>query len=407
MSSESDNIGVTPWVVPYRPIIRETRPSAPLRKRNVVVTADNALFSTVGVDITSKLFPELWREIATFLPKSASASLALTNKTMLKRLGAQHLTVLAKKKHLDERIKFLLFFDHQLPNHILCSQHGIYHLRSEIARTGTHGCHRLYLFCQGKKARLSFASVQSACRADRHGTTHGKKVTPYHSGNSYSRPNGWNYNYSSLVTGGRFLVRSRVSLSITSIRSILRTFRPDPSNNLDLLAMDEKFPMCLHLKDELSYLARCAVRHAGFGAHPLDIQQCAHCAATYRCADCATEYAVEIVPHRWFKARPALVITTWMDLGSGRTPRERLWRHATSTREQLQHPVRSYDSDDDDNNDDGGNAGGEGDAAHMFDPREKRSVRFRFETAVNGVAMADWQIRPLTYMRGRLKDTTL
>ena len=306
---------------------------------------------------------------------------------MLYRLGTQHFSDLDSRDQLDEKILFLIHLDKHLPKHVLCSKHGVFHLRSALSYSmrADHDNHIFRLKCQERHTYVDFATVQRACRSDVHGPAYGSRVSHGLTYSRYTDRRGWCRENAFVVNNGRFLVKSQRSVHIKDIRRIVKQFDKHSGPNAnDYFQIARKVPCCSHLDDELTYLARCAIRHTSFGAGLQDIRQCEHCESTYRCAVCATEYAVEIKPSRRRKNQHMLVLTAWTDLGSGKTPRERLWRHATLPSAEI---AAHHSIDDDD-----GEQYIERDGHQMFDTREARSVRFRYETKAQKASLVDWDV---------------
>lgn len=316
-------------------------------------------------------FPRsVWDKIMPELDIADTAVLALSCKAFRDFFGTESWAMLADPENRSQRLAFLPLLDKELPNHLLCFDCGVYHLRTQ---RGTEMLRPLNVFnplfnCPhlqnpGKinpRTRITFGRalpftfVQLIMRAHRYAPQYG---IPF---DTMSRrykdkeetASTWSHQTRFTVVNGHLLMR------VTS-----QCFAPPglpPSGERHLLYSREDFvpyfSVCPHWRDGvLLPNVKCAMHHIpkpleGSGVNRVAnevklhfnpqnpiVVLCQDCRPMRRCPQCATEYLIEIKmaedksdpdPRKLFKQ--ALVVTRWSDLGDGIDPRVGEWAAITS-----------------------------------------------------------------------------
>lgn len=305
----------------------------------------------------ASLPPTLWQHIGSFLSLSDAASLAFASKTLRDKLDEiQTWRALTRPENKREKLKLLVHLDNDLPNHILCPNCAIYHIRilngNEQLKQDYVGnplfiCPKVFTsrlprtrIAHGRE--LPFAFAQLATRRKRHHSpAHG--ILPEALSRRWKcTESKWNHASRFVIVKGHLLMRV-ISTS------------PAPPGMMEteerLLLFERNdftpyFSACAHWKTgQLTKICKCALRHIpepperfreqlkqgysiSLSARKRDFtpRQCEYCKDIRRCPECPSEYLVEIkmVEGKTESGRPtfkhALQVTRWSDLGDGRVP---------------------------------------------------------------------------------------
>ncbi|KAF2724431.1 hypothetical protein K431DRAFT_300759 [Polychaeton citri CBS 116435] len=297
---------------------------------------------------------DLWQLIASYLPPSDAAHLAMASWTLHTKLGKGPLQALDLPEHRNEKIRFLNHMDWYLPGYILCFPCAKYHHRTR------RGSEKLYIdyvgnplyICPSVKSsylprmaitwgrELPYSFVQLTTRAAVKGKNYGIDASTLD--RKWKCPvSTWSHHTRYHVHDGRLLMRVRSQtyadskLTETAVRHLLydrEEYRP-------------YFSVCAHWQDgELMPLVKCALSHipsppksirsqlkekpkVDFAARSPQfiVTGCDDCRPARRCPECPTEYLIEVNmaedtsdPVRRFKH--VIVVTRWSDLGNGSSP---------------------------------------------------------------------------------------
>ncbi|KAI6251207.1 hypothetical protein HI914_00225 [Erysiphe necator] len=305
-----------------------------------------------------KLSSELWKKITEYLSISDTMCLAISSKTLLSRIDKKYWLYLKSDRNQDEKLRFLMTLDKELPKHLLCFSCAIYHCRLNIGKerlksawvpNPVYNCNGSKKFgLQQPKIRLThghflpFAFVQLATRAEKYTIQHG--IPLINLCRRYKdRNTDWSHQTRYHIYKGNLLLRvvsqsfAAHGLPVSAQRHLLYS-REDYT---------PYFSCCSHWRDgELLNVCKCALSHV---IEPPIVHQkqykpmrqnsqslnligalCSFCRPIRRCPDCPTEYMVELKLCE-DKADPAvrfkqsIVVTRWTDLGDGSSPFSEEW----------------------------------------------------------------------------------
>jgi hypothetical protein len=323
-----------------------------------------------GQNFIDKFPARFWDGVKAEIDLPSAAALALTCKAFQGFFGTESWSLLADEEHHSERLDFLPLLDKELPNHLLCFDCGVYHLRTQ---RGQEMLRPLNVFNPLYKCpnlqnpnkinpriritfgrALPFTFVQLVMRAHNYAPQYGLTF------DSLSRrykdkeetASTWSHQTRFTVVNGHLLMR------VTS-----QCFAPPalpPAGERHLLYSREDFvpyfSVCPHWRDGvLLPNVKCALHHIpkpleGSGVNRVAnevklhfnptspiVVLCQDCRPMRRCPECATEYLIEVKmaedksdpdPRKLFKQ--ALTVTRWSDLGDGIDPRSGEWAAVTS-----------------------------------------------------------------------------
>ena len=316
-----------------------------------------------GEHIVASLSPELWDLIAGSLTPIEAANLALSCRTLYIRLGRRPWDILDRPENWSQKIEFLIRFDQQLPDHLLCFPCASYHLRTQRGNEALRPAHILNPLFNCPNARnaarpapktritpgryLHFVFVQLALRAQKFSPRHGISLDTI---SKRWRRDGWWYHSQYYVHKNHLFMR------VVSSCFALAGLTP-AGMRLLLYSRDDYWPyfsVCGHWKEgELMQVCKCALSHipvprasdgyqgiqarlhdelAGRSYTPTPIiTLCGECRPMRRCPECATEYLVEIkltednTVRGRIAFRYAIIVTRWTDLGDGTSPLSPEW----------------------------------------------------------------------------------
>lgn len=314
----------------------------------------------------SKIPRDIWEIVASFLTPADQACLAMASKMIFSKLGSSTLLMLDLPENKVEKLKFLLYLDGKLPQHLLCSICAVYHRRRQpgFEKLPTPSSSNPPVLCPAatilrpvprtrltQTRTLPFSFVQLVLRAHRYGSAYGIPVErlsrEWKESGSGGQPQ-WRHSTRYLVAkNGHLFLRVRSS---TFVRSGL-----PPAGMRQLLYEREEytpyFSICAHWADgELMKVCKCALSHVpehrpvgvignlSKGPHALarslvpptsraETRECSFCQSARRCPQCPSEYLVKInlvedrhTTDQLTRFKHALVVTRWVDLGDGSGP---------------------------------------------------------------------------------------
>ena len=257
---------------------------------------------------------EMLQHIASFLPTSSAAALALCSHSLNRFLGTQYWDKL-REPHQEGRIDFLSLLEKDLNDYILCQRCAKLHLpdnrrfldaylspewrpcfKADMSDDSMRHYH--YIF--------RFEHVQMAMKQHRLGLDSGPHVD--HLSNTKTYYMGrctYQASIKARIVFDNFLLRIQDRVLIPPGQVL-----GEPS----ALFTD----LCPHLKSFGSGDGRCRLRHIH------DQQRCSRCSGLKQCRYCPTEFQID---HKNFGKRGIVVyITRWMDFGAGLTAFDPKWQ---------------------------------------------------------------------------------
>lgn len=257
---------------------------------------------------------EIVQHIASFLPTSSAAALALCSHSLNRVLGTQYWDNL-RGPHQEGRENFLSLLEKDLPDYILCQRCAKLHLPDKQRFLD------VYLSSEWRpcfKADMSdnimrhyhyicrFEHVQMAMKQHRLGLNSNPHVDHLSTTKTYYMGR---YTYQASI-------KARIVFDNFLLRIQDRVLIP-PGQVLEepsALFTD----LCPHLKSFGSGDCRCRLRHLH------DQQPCSGCNGLKQCRYCPTEFQID---HKNFGKRGIVVyITRWMDFGAGLTASDPKWQ---------------------------------------------------------------------------------
>jgi hypothetical protein len=298
---------------------------------------------------------EIWQRVTSFLNAADAAHLAMTSKTLHRKLGPGVLQLLNLPENRHDKLAFLRHMDYWLPRHLLCFPCGQYHLR---LKPGKESLKLDYvgnpLFaCPSVKStvlprmrlsharELPYAYVQLVLRRS-HSKVHGVEQESLARRWRHAE-SGWSFRSRYLEHDNRLLMRVVSTKSVPPASTLTKTV--ERHILYDREEYIPYFSVCAHWRDgDLMDMCKCAMSHVPAPpesyyqqlkkapkihrglAHPqFIVRGCDWCRPARRCPECPTEYLVEIqmVEDSKDEARPFkhnIVVTRWSDLGDGSSP---------------------------------------------------------------------------------------
>jgi hypothetical protein len=280
--------------------------------------------------------PEILQMITEHLSPIDTASLVLCNHALLRALGNRHWSSLRPGKDNEEyRELFLTTLTRDLPGHFFCHHCSSLHLRDDLGPPGPALQPENRLLCVKKQPgpdlwrcvrahpsiswyRFAFPHLQLAMKRHHHGPGHGVSTE--------------SLSFTEVQVSGDEDEAERV----TTLLSVEARISPEPislclriqqwalisSTKRDIILSKTKFVMiCDHMTTRSSEISRLIEsklepRRTEF--------ECRICPDVLKCRYCNTDFQVEIKD--FGDEGLALVITKWLDLGSGLTPMDTRWR---------------------------------------------------------------------------------
>lgn len=262
------------------------------------------------------------QHIASFLPTSSAAALALCSRSLNRVLGTQYWEKL-RETHQEGREEFLWLLEKDLPDYIFCQRCAKLHrpdsrgaVEVDLSLGQQRPCfeadmsaHTIWYY----RDRLRFEHVQIAMKQHRLGLNssihvdHQSHTETYESGSPY----GHQVSFNARIVSNTFLVRAQDRLLIPADEVV-------PSLPIEFLAICPHLPDMWLYHDELSEALRCRLSHL-HDQHP-----CAKCDGLKQCRYCPTEYQID--QKSFGKRGNVIFITRWLDLGAGSTHLDPKWR---------------------------------------------------------------------------------
>ena len=257
-----------------------------------------------------KLPTELIVSIAELLPLHSAALFTLTCRVVSFALGTKYLDQLRAKPetHRIEQFTFLGTLQRDLPRYILCYDCGLLYSntmqrRDTRERSVITPCARqdwASRVDQYIQTRFSSVTFRLAMKLHRHGLDCSKQLSSLSRCLSvaltlYNRQ----WESTPRIVNGHFLLRNQIWHFFPLGRAV-----KVPAFSIGEICPHSKFP-----RAELA----CRVRHiknAKLNA------TCRTCTGMFQCKDCHTEYRID---YKDFGDGVALIVTSWLDLGEGRT----------------------------------------------------------------------------------------
>ncbi|KAI7325655.1 F-box domain protein [Hortaea werneckii] len=311
--------------------------------------------STRHERMVESLPDDLWRYVTDYLNPADTACLAISSKTLMRKLGPQPLKDLNEPQNKNFKISVLHYLNPQLPRHLLCFPCAKFHLRLKpgketlkadfvnnplfncpLVKTSTLPRTRLT-----HDRQLPYGWVQLALRSE---------ISPAHGINPDSlarrwkhAESGWSHHTRYMIHDGRLLMRIVSQRVVPPARESTKTV--ERHLLYEMQEFTPYFSVCAHWRDgEMMDLCKCSLSHVPSPpqsyiqqlkkapkidkslAHPnFIVRGCDWCRPARRCPECSTEYLVEIQmiedakdPARPFKH--SIVVTRWSDLGDGSSP---------------------------------------------------------------------------------------
>lgn len=256
------------------------------------------------IALPSKLWlpSEIWQHVASFLPLSSQASLALSCRGIAFVLGS--IAWQSLRENPEELLNLLKLLDYQLPRHLLCFRCQVYHTRSSRKFCNFKHNGRDTPLCYDL-AFLRFSELQLAMRAVRLGPSYGQPISIKKLLKRERRTNpAYAYSLCTAIVNGNFLFRLDSS----------RLFQ-DKQDLDDNSRLKWDLGICGHYRLMVAKLCRQAFDNA-FNGVDRAVVDC--------CSECFTEYEVTV---RAETVRDySLAFTRWSDLGDGIDPRSPQWQ---------------------------------------------------------------------------------
>ncbi|QIW96881.1 hypothetical protein AMS68_002399 [Peltaster fructicola] len=295
-----------------------------------------------------------WRYIASLLDPASAAFLALSNRSLYRKIGFETMWQLNQPSAQHCKNEVLHYFDRMYPDHLLCFHCTRYHRRIQPGKEMLKINHVMspIVVCPRVKSsvlprirlthgrELPYAFVQLALREYNHSKGHGISASALER-HWKCKDSPWSHRSRYMVINGRLAVRIRSQcfaapdLTETARRHLL----------FDREEYTPFFSVCPHWRDGLLMdVCKCMLSHVPRppksylqqlkekpGVSRADtranfiISGCDFCRPARRCTECPSEYLVEIQmvedtndPVQRFKH--AIVVTRWTDLGDGSSP---------------------------------------------------------------------------------------
>ena len=292
---------------------------------------------------------EIILHILSFLPISSAACLAFCNHPFKARLGLMYWDSIRLGHNERERDDFLSLVAQDHPSYIFCYQCSRLHHVDEIGSPGpVNKPSTLLPCCEGYLSirpdghvsrrttfKLSFAHVQLAMKRYRRGSDHGISLDDLsftEVQNSFQEDR----DYTTFLTADARILASDHESSLLMRFQQLLLIPVDPfESNLDQISRIPFGCLCPHIYRYNSAVysrLRCRLKH-------ISEDECKHttrCMDTYRCQSCSTEYTTDVLDSRHVDGGIIVAVTTWMNLGTGRTPLgSNWWNHLNHYPERL------------------------------------------------------------------------
>ena len=275
---------------------------------------------------------EIVHLFAHHLSPADTACLALCNHFLLTALGKQ---TLSRPQQNGELATFLIKLTRDLPAYFFCYECSRLHLCDQVGPPGPALRPHNRLPCISRYGlefrnyfnahsvgshtgyHLTFPHVQLAMKRYRHGIEHGVSTESL----SFVEINVSNKAQNPREMTTLLSVEARLCPESSSLCLRIQQWAFLRSTDLDkLLASCESLAICDHLMELTSDISRLV--RSEIGPRCTDIKNPIS-TAVHKCRECKTDFQVEI--RMVGDEGLGLVITKWIDLGSGLTPKDAVW----------------------------------------------------------------------------------
>jgi hypothetical protein len=264
--------------------------------------------------------PEMIQHIASFLPASSAAALALCNHDLSGALGEHQWNLL--RSDPDERALFLQCLERDLPEHLFCDccaklhlhrGPGVFIRRHQCSNTdGIDGTTQYY------HPQFRFEHVQMAMKLHRSGRDTKGYLAQLAPVDTTIRGTYNIYLFEARIVAHEFFVRIQHWLFIPGNKAVR--------------VPKYVFRVCHHLTtddfqsptkpaNKLISTLSCRIAHLN---DKQEQTSCERCSGLSRCDYCPTDFRVDF---KSFAGRgTAIIVTKWMNLGAGRARSDPKWR---------------------------------------------------------------------------------
>ena len=279
---------------------------------------------------------EILQLVADFLPTTSAASFALCSRFTYLAIGSQHWHHLRDQAHGEEKRQFLSILERDLPTFVHCHRCNQLHRRMEYERPRRpSGLAILHVPAMKPCIRrdrirmvwvfdydLHFHFCQLVMRAYRYGPQYGIPLGALTHISTQSRQR----------SASQVFVSARIAPASGELILRIR-YRILMQSEMHLKDLQwYRVYICPHLigvrhHSRLSALLRCKMSH-------VNDRKCPVCSVLIQCHHCATECLVET--EDFGDLGLIVMITAWKNLGSCKTPTDRMWRdQAYDSQERL------------------------------------------------------------------------
>ena len=264
--------------------------------------------------------PEMIQHIASFLPASSAAALALCNHGLSGALGEHQWNLL--RSDPDERAVFLQCLERDLPEHLFCDRCAKLHLhRGPGVFIRRHQCStidRINGTTQYYHSRFQFEHVQMAMKLHRSGRDTKGYLAQLAPVDTTIRGTHNLYLFEARIVAHEFFVRIQHWLFIPGNKAVQ--------------VPKYAFKVCHHLRtddfqsptrpaNKLISMLSCRIAHLN---DKREQTSCERCSGLSRCDYCPTDFRVDF---KSFAGRgTAVIVTKWMNLGAGRARSDPKWQ---------------------------------------------------------------------------------
>ena len=280
---------------------------------------------------------ELLQSIASYLPLSAAASFALSNKFICYAVGGQYWHHL-RSQPLEYKI-FLDLLEKDMTGHWLCDQCLTFHIKPKFHSILIYyltkpawKCTQPYPRITGPMStqytfppiEISHLMVRMAMNRHHFGSEHGEPLDIFSklSHKDSSQDCWWKIFAEAAIVANEFYVRFQYRVAIPSSKDF---------------GCIELYAICPHIhsldsKNPMAPIIKCLLNHRNTAS-------CEKCKGLRQCRFCTTEFEVQISQCR--ATGHVLEITSWKNFGAGRSPDDPKWaQHVRSPRIPCLHAAK-------------------------------------------------------------------
>jgi hypothetical protein len=263
--------------------------------------------------------PEIIQHIASFLPASSAAALALCNHDLSGALGEHQWNLL--RSDPDERAVFLQCLECDLPEHLFCDRCTKLHLHYGPAVIGRHQCSaidRIDGTTDYYHSQFQFEHVQMAMKLHRSGRDTKGYLAQLAPVDTTIRGIHNLYLFEARIVAHEFLVRIQHWLFIPGNKAVQV---PKYAFGVCHHLTTEDFQSAARRANKLTSILSCRIAHLN---DKREQTSCERCSGLSRCDYCPTDFRVDF---KSFAGRgTAIIVTKWMNLGAGRVSSDPKWR---------------------------------------------------------------------------------